>query len=301
MRSLGAVLVVAVLLLAGCTAGSGASDSGGESGAAVPGTDSAAITEEDRAGQSGGAAPGNVVGPVADLADRQVVTEGTVSMTVDDPRRASQDAAALVEQAGGHVQERVEQAAAAGEPSTARLVVRVPADGLTQVLSELERLGTVESVELSSNDVTAQAQDLDARIRALEISVARLQDLLSRAQSTSDVVAAEQTLTERQSDLESLQAQRNRLADQVDLSTIRLQFVTAEAAPTIQAAGFTGGLLTGWQSVVTAVSAALLVLGVLVPWAALAAVVLALVMAARRGLQRRRVLPPPPPAGASTA
>ena len=295
MRSLGAALAISVLLLAGCTAGSGASDAGGESAGGV-GSDSAGISVEESA--EGG---GTVIGPVADVGDRQVVTEGTVSLTVEDPRRAAQDAAALVEQAGGHVQERVEQAAVEGEPATAELVVRVPSEGLTQVLSELERLGTVANVELRSNDVTAQAQDLDARIRALEISVARLQDLLARAASTADVVAAEETLTERQSSLESLQSQRNRLADQVDLSTIRLVFVTVEAAPTIQAAGFTGGLATGWQSVVTALSAALLVLGVLVPWAALGAVVLLVVLAARRGLQRRRALPPPPPAGASTA
>jgi len=290
MRPAAATLALAVLLLAGCTAGSGASDAAGsgamvgsgESAAGGGGSDAAA----DGTAAGAGAVPGEV-GLVSDAA-RQVVTEGSVTLTVDQPRRAAGDAAALVEGAGGHVQERSEQAATEGEQASARLVVRIPSDGLTHVLAELERLGTVDDVQLSSTDVTGQAQDLDARIRALQISTTRLEDLLARAQSTADVVAAEQTLTQRQSELEAMVSQRNRLADQVDLSTITLQFWTPDAVPAVQPAGFWGGLATGWQSLVTALSTGLLVLGVLLPWAAVGGVVLTLWVAARRSLRRRR-------------
>ena len=204
---LGLPVVLVAGLLAGCTAGSGCRRLRRHRGQRGISAEEPAVLGPEAAGdQSGG---GEAVG-VADVdgADRQVVTTGSVTLTVEQPRLAARDAAAIVEASGGHVQERVEQAGEETSLDTASLVVRVPADGLTQVLGELERLGRVDSVELTSNDVTAQAQDLDARIRALEISVARLEDLLGRAQSTADVVAAEETLTERQSDLESLQSQR---------------------------------------------------------------------------------------------
>ncbi len=291
MRRLGMVLALLALALAGCTAGSGASDAAG-------GSDSAGIAVEESAplgppseaeASDGDAGSGADVAAVADVDDaaRQVVVEGSVSRTVEQPRVAARDAAAIVEQAGGHVQERVEQAGDEATQDTAWRVVRVPSNGLTQVLAELERLGRVDSVELSSTDVTGQAQDLDARIRALEISVARLQDLLARAASTSDVVDAEQTLTERQTQLEQLVSQRNRLADRVEMSTVRLTFQSEEGAPPPARAGFGGGLATGWDSLVTALSAGLLVLGVLLPWALVAGAVLLVVLAVRREIRRR--------------
>jgi Domain of unknown function (DUF4349) len=286
MRRLGIVLTLLALTLTGCTAGSGASDSAGSADSAGINAEEAAPIGPPAGGES---AEDGEAAAVADVDEaRQVVVEGSVTLTVERPRIAARDAAAIVEGAGGHVQERVEQAGDDTSEDTAWLVVRVPSDGLTQVLAELERLGRVDEVELTSTDVTAQAQDLDARIRALEISVGRLQDLLSRAQTTSDVVAAEQTLTERQSDLEALVSQRNRLADRVEMSTVRLMFQSEEGAPAPARAGFGGGLSAGWESLGTALSAALLVLGVLLPWALVAAGVLALVLLVRREVRRRQ-------------
>jgi hypothetical protein len=288
MRRLGIVLALLALTVTGCTAGSGASDAGGAGDTAAIGLEEAASLGPPA---DGGATDGDGadLAAVADVDDaaRQVVVEGSVSLTVEQPRVAARDAAAIVEQAGGRVQERVEQAGDDTTEDTAWLVVRVPADGLTQVLQELERLGRVDSVELTSSDVTGQAQDLDARIRALEVSVARLQDLLGRASSTAEVVNAEQTLTDRQSQLEQLVSQRNRLADRVEMSTVRLTFQSEEGAPPPARAGFGGGLATGWDSLVTAFSAGLLVLGVLLPWALVAGAVLLVVQLVRREVHRR--------------
>ncbi|WP_298457021.1 DUF4349 domain-containing protein [uncultured Cellulomonas sp.] len=302
MRRLAAALVLLVALLAGCTAAGGDSASGDEAAVADGGGLSGA--EPAQGGAEGGAAvdTAGLGAPVADE-QRQVITEGTVVLTVDDPRAAVHDVAALVEQSGGRVQERVEQAATEEQPASARLVVRIPSDTLTPVLSELERLGTVEDVQLRSTDVTGQAQDLDARIRALQISVARLEDLLSRAESTADLVAAESSLTQRQSDLEALQSQRARLADQVQMSTLALELRAEpdETIPVIESAGFWGGLVTGWRSLVTTLSAALLVTGVLLPWAALAGVLGAVWLAARRRRVRGRTGAPTPSSSDASA
>lgn len=290
MRRVGMVLALLALVLTGCTAQSESGDAGG--------TDS--LVEEsgagdDAAGGGGGGGESGDVSGVADVDDgRQVVTEGSVTLTVEQPREAARDAAAIVEQAGGHVQERVEQAGGDAGEDTAWLVVRVPADGLTRVLAELERLGRIDSVELTSTDVTGQAQDLDARIRALRISVTRLEDLLARAGTTSDVVAAESTLTERQADLEALVAQRDRLAERVDMSTVSLHFHSTEGAPAPVRAGFTGGLATGWESLGAAFAAALLVLGVLLPWALVVGALVLVSVAVRRHLQRRHGADRPP-------
>jgi hypothetical protein len=280
-----AALVVA--LLGGC------GGSAGDSTAEAPGSaDGGAVEEGAVADDSAGG---------ADLGeDRQMITEGSVVLAVDDPRAAANDAALLVEHAGGRVAERVEQAGFGDADATATLVVRVPASEVSRVLEQLRQFGEVRSVQLTSTDVTGEVRDLDARVRALQTSVGRLEALLAEATSTQAVIEAEQTLTERQEQLEQLLSQRALVADQVEMATFRLELWTADAAPAPEATGFWGGVNRGWESLATAVGTVLLVLGVLLPWALAVGVVTLLALALRSRMRRQVTTASPvatPPAG----
>ena len=242
-------------------------------------------------------------------ADRQVITSGSVTVTVDDPRDAAQEVSELVEAGDGRVEERVERAADDDRDATAYLLVRVPSTEVTPLLNELEVLGHVEDVSLTRTDVTTQVVDLDARIRARQISAERLEDLLSRATSTADLVAAEEALTQRQSELESLLSERASIADQVALSTLRIDLLTEDAVPPEEPEGFWGGLMAGWESFVDAVQAVLLAIGFLIPWLVFFALVIGGILLGLRFRKQRQAatglpaaptamtsLPPPAPA-----
>jgi uncharacterized protein YceH (UPF0502 family) len=188
-----AAVIVAVAMLAGCSNPSGeGSGSSGDSGGAGGGVAVPAAPDEDPGG-----APGARV--VDTDTDRQVVTTATSSVVVDDPRDTAQRVSELVESVGGRVEERTERAASEdGEGAAADLVVRVPSPELTGVLAELEELSDVRNVSVSRSDVTGTAVDLDARISALQTSVARLQSLMDDAGSTAALLAAESALSGRQ-------------------------------------------------------------------------------------------------------
>lgn len=284
-------LTLLAVLVAGCS--NGGADSGGASM-----TDTRAFSGEDSVAGGGdaGAAAADVgddaaADPGADAAGRQVVTTGDVALTASDPRGAADGVVALVEEAGGRVDARQESSARAedGTDASADLTVRVPADDVSDLLDALEDLGDVQDVDLRSEDVTAAAQDLDARIRAMRLSVARMEDLLAGAATQADVISAENTLTERQAALEQLESQRARVAEQVALSTLHVMIWSdgAPAPTTDERTGFLGGLAAGWEALVGVLGVALLVLGALVPWLAVAALVVAAVVAVRRVLRRR--------------
>jgi len=190
---------------------------------------------------------------------------------------------------------------AADGKGSARLTLRIPASALTATLDAFGKLGTVENISLTATDVTGTAQDLDARIDAMKISVQRLEDLLRKATTSADLVAAESALNDRQMQLESMQAQRALLADQVSMATIRLGLFAQGDAPKKTPHGFWGGLVTGWNSLVTAVSGALVVLGVLLPWLAFFAVLGAIVWAVVRFVRQRRPAREKVPAAPSLA
>lgn len=284
--------VLGIGLLAGCSAGdSGASDMAvaeAEGSMALAGGEA----QDEAAADTGTTGDGATVAEAA--AGRQVVTTGTVRLTVDDPREAADAVVRLVEEADGRIDARFERAETASTTASAELTVRVPSDDLTAMLDALEEVGDVDEVQLSSEDVTATSQDLDARIRALQLSVARMEDLLARATTSSDLVEAEQALSQRQAELESLQSQRARLAEQVALSTVTISLDTPGTVPAAAESpeGFWEGLVVGWQSLVVAVGGAMLVLGVLLPWIAAVGVVAVAAVALTRVVRRRRVVTP---------
>jgi hypothetical protein len=278
-RSVGtAVAALALAVLVGCSGPSG-SDSSGAGG----GTD-------EGAGVPGGVPDSGGAPAVDSDEDRQVVTTANAFVTVEDPADGAQEVSELVESVGGRIDERTEQAASGEnglEGAFADLVVRVPADALTDVLADLEDIGDVSSVSVSRSDVTATAVDLDARISALQTSVARLQALMEAAGTIEDLLAAEETLSERQAELESLQSQRALLADQVELSTLSVHLAPVGVAPAGGPDGFLDGLATGWRSLVAALGAAAVTLGVVLPWVVVVALVGATVLVPLR-LARRR-------------
>lgn len=244
--------VATILLLAGCSSSSGMSSP--SDGGGVP-----AVPQQDKSA-SGLAEDGTVA------TDAQVVTTGFVSITVKDPVDASAEAVTIVEKNGGHIDNRSEQAGTDSQSASAQLTIRVPEDDVTGTLDELKKLGTVESVSISSTDVTAQTTDLDARITAMQGSVDRLLDLMAAATDIDDLIALESAISTRQADLDSLKSQRDLLGDQVAYSTIDLQLYAAGSVPAGGPKDFWGGLVVGWNSLVAALTGSLVALGIALPW-----------------------------------
>ena len=276
--SVGAV-VLSALLLVGCS--SGAQNS------SLPNVSSG------QGGQSDGMAepaPFQEDGAASEIApdQRQVVTTGSVSLTVEDPIEAAEDALAITEKAGGRVDSRTESPGTDNQPASANLTLRIPSDKLDASLAELKELGTVNHVSLNASDVTQQTQDLDARITSLQTSVDRLLGLMSNATDTADLITIESALSERQSELESLQSQRDFLSDQVDYSTLTLELyaegVVAPGAPD----NFWTGVVAGWNALVATLGGLLVGLGVLLPWLLVLAVVGAIVLLIVRLSTRKR-------------
>lgn len=289
------VLLAATLALTGCAAGSsGAYDM--PQGVPVTGGDAGGFAEEG--GYTGDD------GSVSADADRQVVITGSMTVTAEDPLAAAKEAVRIVESAGGRVDGRTEYAPGDHDRGSAQLELRIPADQLTAVLDRLRELGTADEVVLSTSDVTVQVQDLDARINALRSSIERLSALIAQAKDIDDLIALEGEISNRQAELESLEAQQRYLADQVAMSTISLYLRSDAAAPPKNPDTFWSGLAAGWDGFVGFWAGLLVVLGVLLPWIVLLGIIataIVLIVRARRRRADAARAALPVPAGAPTA
>jgi len=260
------VLLAVTVSLAGCSASNLSASDEAAPGRAPQTTDGTTQVEGAEAGLMGTGDSRQ-----ADAAVRSVVTTGTVTLTADDPIEAAGAATRIVESAGGRVDSRTETAPTKGNKGAATLTLRVPSATLTATLDKIKALGKNPDVALTAVDVTTQTQDLAARITALRASVDRLTALLSTATDTDTLIKLESAISERQGNLESMEAQQRQLTDQVSLSTIDLALVSEADAPVEQPDTFWSGLAAGWGAFVAFGGFLLVALGVLLPWITLAA------------------------------
>ncbi len=119
---------------------------------------------------------------------------------------------------------------ASGEAAV--LSLRVPSASYDAVFTQLSSLGTLLARERSSQDVTEQVVDLDARVTSERASLDRLDALMRQAGSLNDMLTLEQAVTQRESDLNSLESQIASLQGQVAMSTVTVElFQTAAPHP----------------------------------------------------------------------
>jgi len=256
---IGTALLIASLSLAGCSAAGAGS------------TSSHNISAGGGSSQQDAVAPDPATGSKSDsgkasTADRSVVVTGTMTVTAEKPLAAADEAVSIVEAAGGRVDGRTENAATDRDQGSATLVLRIPAAKLTPTLDALKKLGRADQVSINATDVTTETQDLGARIDALRTSIARLLELEAKATDTTNLIAIETAISDRQGELESLEAQQRGLTDQISMSTITLDLRSDAAAPPVKPADFWSGLGAGWHSFVAFWAGALVVIGVLLPW-----------------------------------
>lgn len=288
-----AYLLIATLSIAllapGCTAG----HTPDSTAPAAPQTDAGFAPAP--APESG---PGRKEAPAPAEVTRDVVKTASMSITAGDPTAVADKAVSLATAAGGRVDSRSEDAGSSSGRARIALALRVPAAELEGTLDEFEKLGTVRTVEVRTDDVTSQRVDLDARIKALQTSVDRLLDIMRDAKDPEALIKAEEALSQRQADLDSLRAQRTQLGDQIDYSTVNLD-ITAEqiGGPAPHYRGFWGQVERGWHALVSAASGSVMLFGLFLPWLGALAVAAALVYAVIWVTRRRPGHPSAPRQG----
>jgi hypothetical protein len=279
------IVLIAGLALAGCSAA-------GSSSFDVPAEPQAPEGMISDNGGTGFDSTGSSADGSKDVDTRSLIVTGAMTLTAKVPVDAAADAIRIVETAGGRIDGRQESAPVNGDKGSATLTLRIPTDHLDTTIDKLKELGELEDLTTDAVDVTSQVKDIDARVKSLQISVDRLSAFLASAKDIDDLLALEQTLSSRQSDLESMLAQQRSIAEQVSMATITLYLISEADAPADPPpATFLTGLEAGWNSFVTFVSGVVILFGILLPWIVFFGIIAVVVVFFVRRSMRRAAKP----------
>lgn len=165
--------------------------------------------------------------PAPEAIKPQLIKQASLHLTVQDVDGAIADLRNLLKQQQGDIYNFNDVRGGSGDRRHVTLELKVPQQSLDATLEALSKLGTVVNTQVSSEDVTTQIVDTEARLKNLRQQEAMTQKIMERAGSIKDVLAVSQQLSQVREQIERLDAQVKQLKTKVAYSTINLQIDAA--------------------------------------------------------------------------
>jgi hypothetical protein len=163
---------------------------------------------------------------------QKIESTGTVDLTVARGRVESTftKLTALATQLRGLVSstEANSHNRSSGSFASGTIVLQVPEPSFARFVAEVEHVGRATSVITSSNDVTGQYVDLQARIAALDASLAQYLKIMTRATTISGILAVQNQINTIQTEIEQDQGQLKVLANETTYASLTVNVTEAE-------------------------------------------------------------------------
>lgn len=238
---------------------------------AVPAEDAApdrtradSAMSEVSAAEAGEGATGNIA--------RKIVYKADVELVCDDFSAVAERLESLATSAGGFVAD-AQLVGSSGEPRWGVWKLRMPTGRFDGLLTEIKKLAEVRSARTTSDDVSEEYYDAEARIRNKQQEETRLLRLLDdRTAKLEEVLSVEREVSRVREEVERLQARLRVLANLTELATITVRVDEVLGYQPETAATFTVRLARSVRqslaSLIAAAQALVIGLAVVLPWIA---------------------------------
>ena len=260
--------VVALVVLVGFTGCGGSGDESRSSDAATEEVGgSGGVSREAADGENSVTARATKFPEGAEQADdteQEIIYTGSMTLRVDDRAEAAELATGIAEDHGGN---RFSLEADLEGDGDTTLVLKVQPDEFDAAMADLAKLGSPRNTKVDQENVTDQVVDVEGRLETANRSAERLRELLTTAVDVNAIVAVEQELARRESEIESLEGQLRVLESRTSMATITVTLTErSEAKVDKDIPGFGTGLSRGFVAVVNVLAIGLTVLGFLLPF-----------------------------------
>lgn len=200
-----------------------ASNASGGAYSSPPSPPPTSSEEQENSKGSSADRPADNVPVKEEVIERRIIKEGNLSFTTADVQKTRKAIATAVEEYKGYVSN--EQVSDLSGSPQYRMSVRIPAASFEAFLENISGTAThIESKNIRALDVTEEFIDLEARIKTKLELEARYKQLLSRANSVTDVLEVEREIGNLRTEIESIQGRLKFLGSRTAYSTLDITF-----------------------------------------------------------------------------
>jgi hypothetical protein len=173
--------------------------------------------------------------------ERMIIWTGDVSLIVKEAGESLEEVETLAKDLGGYVVNS--SSWYQEEQLRARLTIRVPAGDFDEAMARLADLAIkVENRNVSSQDVTEEYTDLDARLRNLEATETELLELLTevreRTGKAEDILAVHREVSSIRGQIEQVKGRMQYLEKMTAMATINIELIPDVLTKPIVVAGW---------------------------------------------------------------
>jgi len=200
--------------------------------------------------------------------DRKIVQKADLKMLVADVPAVADQVITLCSQNGGYtVSSHIFRD---GDNVSAQLSVKVPSAALLPTINSISALGEVNDKVISTQDVTEEYYDADARLTVLKAKEQRLLGLMDKAASITEIISVENELSKTRSEIEVLSGRLKYLSNATDFSLINLTLKQGIPGSVQAPQGTLGkawqGLVSSLNGVINFASGTVVFLFAVIPW-----------------------------------
>lgn len=175
---------------------------------------------------TGGGAP---VQESYSMSDRMITTNTNLSMKVNDVRKVVAQITTLAFESGGFMVHSNTSSPEGGASGT--ISIKVQAEKLEPTLETIRGMGVkVVSEYVSGSDVTDQYSDLEERLRILETTKQKMEEILRSATKVADMLEVQRELISIQTEIDGVKGQQQYLEKTTKLASIDVFLSTDELA-----------------------------------------------------------------------
>lgn len=189
-------------------------------------------------GRGAGIAPVQPGSAAVGIARRIIIRNASLTLVVKDPEAELGPLGEIASRYNGFVaQSGFSRDGANIASGTVQL--RVDATRLDEVLAAIRaRAIEVRDFNVSSDDVTGEVVDVEARLRNLQSAEQQLHEIMRQARKTEDVMSVFGQLTQTRGEIEQAQARLKFLQESAALSTVTLSLQSDAANRPVEVAGW---------------------------------------------------------------
>ena len=194
-------------------------------------TEKASLTQLDKSGET------------TEAADRKIIRNAEITIEVPSTTDAQHQVTSIAETHGGFVVTSEAKQRESNDPAQRtldiKLVVRVPSNQFGRAFDEIKKLaGNTPSENVTSQDVTEDFIDLEARIKTQKALEVQFLEIMRQANKISDALEVQRQIAEVRTDIEKLEGRKRFLENRSSLSTINVNIQTPKPVIAVTETGF---------------------------------------------------------------